>query len=94
VNNVVLYDSDVLSMNMIPELLYFKQNIGDSTVFYHCLHGFHAILSMSIYPVFVFRPSALFYCFIVVTICLSVICRRLHRTAETGCLQYRLRPVA
>jgi len=31
VNNVVLSDSDVLNMNMILELLYFKQNIGDLT---------------------------------------------------------------
>jgi len=33
VNNVVLSDSDVLNMNMIPELLYFKQNIDDLTLF-------------------------------------------------------------
>jgi len=33
VNNVVLSDSDVLNMNMILELLYFKQNIGDLTLF-------------------------------------------------------------
>jgi len=32
VNNVVLSDSDVLNMNMILELLYFKQNIGDLTL--------------------------------------------------------------
>jgi len=30
VNNVVLSDSDVLSMNMILELLYFKQKFGDA----------------------------------------------------------------
>jgi len=33
VNNVVLSDSDVLNKNMILELLYFKQNIGDMTFF-------------------------------------------------------------
>jgi len=33
VNNVVLSDSNVLNMNMILELLYFKQNIGDLTLF-------------------------------------------------------------
>jgi len=33
VNNVVLSDSDVLSMNMILELLYYKQNVGDLTLF-------------------------------------------------------------
>jgi len=33
VNNVVLSDSDVLNMNMFPELLYFKQSIADLTLF-------------------------------------------------------------
>jgi len=44
--------------------------VSDS-FFYHCLYGFHVILSTSLYPAFVFRPSALFYCFIVLTVCLS-----------------------
>jgi len=33
VNNIVLSDSDVLDMNTMLELLYFKQNIGDLTLF-------------------------------------------------------------
>jgi len=46
---------------------------GQGRFFHHC-HGFHVILSMSLYPVFVFSPSALFYCFYY---CMSV-CRVLR----------------